>query len=109
MKWLFPKLRREVAADCIRILMANYTMPSYAAALMREKYGLDKAKTRIVNEPKFQYRVINSRLDYGGYLSFAEDVTNHSKDGWELVGGICVCLDQNGNQQFYQAMKKDNA
>ena len=84
MKWLCAKIQRQVAADCINLLMSNYTMPSYAAALMREKYGLDMGRTPITRKPKPQYKVIHSRDDYGGYSSFAEDVSNHIADGWKL-------------------------
>ena len=60
-------------------------------------------------KPKFQYQVVYSAKDYGSYMDFVYNVNNQSKDGWELVGGVCVCLDKNGHEQFYQAMRKDNA
>lgn len=55
---------------------------------------------------KIEYRVIYSTNDYGNYLTFTEEVQRHCRDGWDFVGGICVCLDENGHQQFYQAMTR---
>ena len=75
-------------------------MGSFDVIVANRLQELERTLKRILNQPKFEYKVIPVKKENMGLASFEEQLKNLGNEGWELVSVSDADLDNWKNLIF---------